>query len=51
MVCFIPARDEGRGQTAVGDLEREGYKPKFHQLDIDSQERSVIVNDNRLNGK
>ncbi len=28
------ARDEGRGAAAVAALEKEGLKPRFHQLDI-----------------
>ena len=31
---IVSARDEGRGQAAVQELEKEGLHPKFHQLDI-----------------
>ena len=32
--CCSSARNVGRGEAAVADLEKEGLKPKFHQLDI-----------------
>ncbi|CAH1780752.1 unnamed protein product [Owenia fusiformis] len=32
---YLTARDETRGQEAVASLEKEGLKPKFHQLNID----------------
>ncbi len=35
---YLTARDEGRGRAAVASLEAEGLNPKFHQLDITSQE-------------
>ncbi|XP_070566122.1 carbonyl reductase [NADPH] 1-like [Ptychodera flava] len=35
---YVTARDEGRGQQAVQDLEKENLHPKFHQLDITSKE-------------
>ena len=35
---YLTARDEGRGQEAVKLLNGEGLNPKFHQLDITSQE-------------
>jgi carbonyl reductase 1 len=35
---FLTARDETRGREAVGKLETEGLRPKFHQLDIDDKE-------------
>ena len=35
---YLTARDEGRGQEAVALLNAEGLSPKFHQLDITSQE-------------
>ena len=32
---MIPiARDESRGKQAVSELEKEGLKPLYHQLDI-----------------
>ncbi|XP_046554144.1 carbonyl reductase [NADPH] 1-like [Haliotis rubra] len=34
---FLTARDEGRGQAAIADLNKEGLQPKFHQLDINDQ--------------
>lgn len=33
-VVYLTARDNGRGQEAVAELERLGCKPVFHQLDI-----------------
>ena len=35
---ILTARDESRGRTAVAQLEGEGLKPKFHQLDLDSRD-------------
>ncbi|NXM69466.1 CBR1 reductase, partial [Serilophus lunatus] len=32
---FLTARDPGRGQQAVAQLQQEGLKAFFHQLDID----------------
>jgi len=34
---FKPARDEARGKEAVAKLEKEGFHPKFHQLDINDK--------------
>ncbi|XP_067663237.1 carbonyl reductase [NADPH] 1-like [Haliotis asinina] len=34
---FLTSRDEGRGQAAIADLNKEGLQPKFHQLDINDQ--------------
>lgn len=31
---YLTARNEQLGVAAVGELEKEGLKPKFHQLDI-----------------
>ncbi|XP_019384448.1 PREDICTED: carbonyl reductase [NADPH] 1-like [Crocodylus porosus] len=31
---YLTAREAGRGQTAVAELQKEGLKPLFHQLDI-----------------
>lgn len=33
-IVYLTSRDIGRGEKAVTDLEKEGLKPKFHQLDI-----------------
>ena len=35
---YLTARDEGRGQAAVALMNAEGLSPKFHQLDVTSQE-------------
>ncbi|NXQ28958.1 CBR1 reductase, partial [Alaudala cheleensis] len=32
---YLTSRDPGRGQAAVEQLQQEGLKPLFHQLDID----------------
>ncbi|NXU12608.1 CBR1 reductase, partial [Pardalotus punctatus] len=32
---YLTARDPGRGQAAVAQLQDEGLRPLFHQLDID----------------
>ncbi|XP_039251188.2 carbonyl reductase [NADPH] 1-like [Styela clava] len=34
---FLTARNEGRGNTAVNALEKEGLHPKFHSLDVTDQ--------------
>ncbi|XP_067663236.1 carbonyl reductase [NADPH] 1-like [Haliotis asinina] len=34
---FLTSRDEGRGQAAIADLNKEGLQPKFHQLDINDR--------------
>ncbi|XP_014482464.1 PREDICTED: carbonyl reductase [NADPH] 1-like [Dinoponera quadriceps] len=31
---YLTARDTNRGLSAVGELESQGLKPKFHQLDV-----------------
>ncbi|CAG9109061.1 hypothetical protein JYU34_019988 [Plutella xylostella] len=37
---YLTARDVGRGKKAVADLEKEGLKPHFHQLDV-TQPKSI----------
>ena len=37
-VVYLTARDSAKGQEGVTALEREGFRPKFHQLDITSQD-------------
>ncbi|CAM1295025.1 Uncharacterised protein g1162 [Pycnogonum litorale] len=37
-VVYLTARDESRGKAAVDELKKQGLKPKFHLLDIDSLE-------------
>ncbi|KAM3678191.1 carbonyl reductase [NADPH] 1 isoform 1-T2 [Ammospiza maritima maritima] len=32
---YLTSRDPGRGQAAVAQLQQEGLRPLFHQLDID----------------
>lgn len=32
---YLTCRDPGRGQAAVAQLQQEGLRPLFHQLDID----------------
>lgn len=32
-IVYLTARDVKRGQTAAEKLEKEGFKPIFHQLD------------------
>jgi carbonyl reductase 1 len=34
---YLTARDTGRGEAAVAELQKLGVNPKFHQLDIDDQ--------------
>ena len=42
---YLTSRDEGRGMAAVKELEKEGLKPKFHQLDIDNKESIAKLHD------
>lgn len=35
---YLTARDITRGLNAVSELEKQGLKPKFHQLDINDDE-------------
>lgn len=35
---YLTARDITRGLNAVSELEKQGLKPKFHQLDISDDE-------------
>ena len=46
-ICFMlfVARSEERGLSAVKDLEKEGLKPKFHQLDITDHQSIVKLKD------
>ena len=37
-IVYLTARDVANGQKAVAKLEAEGLHPRFHQLDITSQE-------------
>ena len=39
------ARDVGRGKTAVAELEKEGLKPNFHQLDISDTQSITALRD------
>lgn len=34
---YLTSRDVERGQAAVAELERLGFNPSYHQLDIDDQ--------------
>lgn len=47
---YLTARDSGRGQAAVKELEALGYKPLFHQLDI-SDQKSIDTFRNYLKTK
>ncbi|XP_047506330.1 carbonyl reductase [NADPH] 3-like [Pieris napi] len=37
-VVYLTARDIQRGQKAVQELNREGYFPKFHQLEVNNKQ-------------
>ena len=39
------ARDVGRGKTAVAELEKEGLKPNFHQLDVSDTQSITALRD------
>ncbi|XP_028640171.1 carbonyl reductase [NADPH] 3-like, partial [Grammomys surdaster] len=41
----LTARDEGRGRTAVQQLQAEGLSPRFHQLDIDDPQSIRALRD------
>ena len=40
---ILTSRDSERGVDAVKQLEGEGLKPKFHQLDIDSRDSISVL--------
>jgi carbonyl reductase 1 len=42
---YLTARDVGRGEEAVKNLEALGLKPKFHQLDITKKESVTALRD------
>lgn len=44
-IVYLTARDVGRGEAAVSDLEKLGLKPKFHQLDITDQKSLETFHD------
>ncbi|KAK1132402.1 hypothetical protein K0M31_016512 [Melipona bicolor] len=47
---YLTARDVTRGQNAVKQLEEQGLRPKFHQLDV-TDEDSIRTFRNYLAGK
>ncbi|CAG5124073.1 unnamed protein product [Candidula unifasciata] len=42
---YLTSRDEGRGQIAVQELEKEGLQPRYHQLDLNSHDSIVRLRD------
>jgi carbonyl reductase 1 len=48
-IVYLTARDEGRGQAAVKELEKLGLSPKFHLLDIDNLESIIKFRDDMKN--
>jgi len=42
---YLTSRNAERGETAVKQLEEEGLKPKFHQLDIDDEASVIALRD------
>ena len=40
-IVYLTSRNVGRGQAAVKELDKLGFKVEYHQLDIDS-ESSVL---------
>jgi NAD(P)-dependent dehydrogenase (short-subunit alcohol dehydrogenase family) len=44
-VVYLTARDVGRGEAAVAKLKELGYKPEFHQLDINEQSSITKLKD------
>lgn len=35
---YLTARDTTRGMNAISELEKQGFNPKFHQLDINDDD-------------
>jgi carbonyl reductase 1 len=44
-VVYLTARDVSRGEAAVAKLKELGYKPEFHQLDINEQSSITKLKD------
>ncbi|NXQ57323.1 CBR1 reductase, partial [Anthoscopus minutus] len=42
---YLTSRDPGRGQAAVAQLQQEGLRPHFHQLDIDDPQSIRALRD------
>ncbi|KAK2705296.1 carbonyl reductase [NADPH] 1-like [Artemia franciscana] len=42
---FLTSRDDNRGQAAINQLKKEGFNPKFHQLDIDHKGSVEVLRD------
>ncbi|ESN90534.1 hypothetical protein HELRODRAFT_70715, partial [Helobdella robusta] len=42
---YLTARDVGRGENAVKELEKEGLHPHFHQLDIEDTKSITALKD------
>jgi len=42
---YLTSRDKERGLKAVEQLNSEGLKPKFHQLDIDDMKSITLLKD------
>ncbi|XP_030058064.1 carbonyl reductase [NADPH] 1-like [Microcaecilia unicolor] len=42
---YLTARDQARGEAAVKQLQGEGLKPLFHQLDIDDLQSIRVLRD------
>lgn len=49
-VVYLTARDEGRGRAAVAELNKLGFKPEFHQLDV-TDKASIVAFKNYLKEK
>jgi len=44
-IVYLTARDVGRGEAAVSELEKLGLKPRFHQLDVTDQKSLETFHD------
>jgi carbonyl reductase 1 len=44
-IVYLTARDEGRGQAAVKELEKLGLSPKFHAIEVDNLESVIKFRD------
>lgn len=44
-VVYLTSRDEARGKQAVEELNKLGFQPKYHQLDIDDESSVLKLRD------
>ena len=44
-IVYLTSRNEELGLAAVSDLEKQGLRPRYHQLDIDDESSSLQFRD------